>query len=246
LKETVRRCGGASNEEDGLLLVAANHPCPVLVNSVLRTGNMEANEVLKRAATFFGARGRYWETFARVGIDSDLEEAALAAKMRVAAELTGMVLMTKPELPECRREIELRRVEDAQGVRDFANTAAIGFLGEAPGISELIRGIFSDPRTLLANDTAAFVAWDHDEPVSAAMTIVREEVAWIGWVSTRADARGRGLGGLTTAAVTRAGFALGARFASLEATKMGAPVYSRLGYQEILRYRTYWPADFRL
>jgi GNAT superfamily N-acetyltransferase len=205
---------------------------------------MEASEVLNRAASFFGARGRYWETFVRVGIDSDLEEAAVAAKMRVAAELTGMVLMTKPELPQFGREIELRRVEDAQDVQDFANTTATGFLGEAPGISELIRAIFSDPRTLLANDTAAFVAWEGSKPLSTAMTMVKEGVAWIGWVSTRADARGRGLGALTTAAVTRAGFGLGARFASLEATKMGAPVYARLGYRETLRYRTYWPEEF--
>ena len=33
------------------------------------------------------------------------------------------------------------------------------------------------------------------------------------------------------------------RAESLEATKMGAPVYRRLGYREVLRYHNYWPAD---
>jgi hypothetical protein len=38
LKETANAVRGLVQEEDGLLLVAGNHPCPVLVNSALRTG----------------------------------------------------------------------------------------------------------------------------------------------------------------------------------------------------------------
>ena len=84
------------------------------------------------------------------------------------------------------------------------------------------------------------------EPAAVAMTIVKEGVAWIGWVATRAESRGRGLGRLSTTAATRAGFELGARFASLEATKMGAPIYLRLGYQQIVNYRNYWSADLQV
>jgi GNAT superfamily N-acetyltransferase len=74
--------------------------------------------------------------------------------------------------------------------------------------------------------------------------MVKGDVAWIGWVATRQQFRGRGLGRLATAAATRAGFTLGAKFASLEATTMGVPVYLRLGFREIVRYRNYWPAGF--
>jgi GNAT superfamily N-acetyltransferase len=246
VKEMARRSGGAALEEHGLLLVAGNHPCPVLMNSVLRMEPMDANEVLRRAAIFFAERGHSYEIWTRTGVDDDLENAALAVGMRFSAELTGMVIHRNPELPECDAGVELRRVQDIQGVRDFTNVAADGFLGEGPGISELVRATFSDSRSLLADDTAAFVVWDHGEPAAVAMTMVKEGVAWIGWVATRAESRGRGLGRLSTAAATRAGFAFGAKFASLEATKMGAPVYLRLGYQEIVNYRNYWPADLQL
>jgi hypothetical protein len=70
LKETAQRCGGLVQEEDGLLLVAGNHPCPVLVNSALRTGSMDAKEVLNRAQAFFGKLGRGWETWVRDDADT--------------------------------------------------------------------------------------------------------------------------------------------------------------------------------
>jgi GNAT superfamily N-acetyltransferase len=245
LKETARRCGGAAVEQHGLLLVAGNHPCPVLVNSVLRTGTMVASEVLGRAEAFFGERGHHYETWTRNDEDADIERAALAAGMRFAAELTGMVLHGSPDVPELGPSVEIRRVEDIHGLRDFTNVVAEGFRDEAPGLSDLVRSIFSRPDSIIAPDTAAFVVWDRGQPASAAMTMVKEGVAWIGWVATRSEARGRGLGRLATAAATRAGFTLGARFASLEATTMGAPVYLRLGYEEVVRYRNYWPADFQ-
>ena len=131
-----------------------------------------------------------------------------------------------------------------QSAEEFTSVAAEGFRDEAPGLSELVRAMFSDPRSLISPDTAAFVVRERGEPASAAMTIVRDGVAWIGWVATLPNARGRGLGKLATSAATRGGFALGGRCASLEATKMGAPVYRKLGYREVLRYRTYWPKDF--
>lgn len=242
LKETARRCGGVVLEERGLLLVAGNHPCPVLVNSALRIGTMDASEVLSRAEAFFAKRGHPYEMWIRDGADSDLEKTALAAGMRLAAELSGMVLHHCPGDPEPSPGIEIRRVEGIRGIQDFTNVAAEGFRDEAPGLSELVRATFSEAQSLIAPDTAAFVVEDHGEPASAAMTMVKDGVAWIGWVATRPEARGRGLGRLATLAATCAGFALGATLASLEATKMGAPLYLRLGYREVLRYHNYWPA----
>lgn len=245
LKETTRRCGGVGQEEDGLLLVAANHPCPIFVNSAMRTGPIGANEALRRSKGFFAARGKHCETWTLVGRDADMEQAAVAAGMRVAIEMPGMVLHHSPEMPEIPAEAELRRVKDAQAARDFAQVAVEGFGGEAPGFGDLIGTIFSQPRSLLAPDTAAFVVWHRGHPAATALSMLQDGVAWIGWVATTPQSRGQGLGRLATAAATRAGFTLGADFASLEATKMGEPVYSRLGFREILRYRTYWPPEYK-
>ena len=242
LKETAHRCGGVVREEDGLLLVAGNHPCPVLVNSALRTGSMDAKEVLRRSKAFFGELGHGWETWIREEADADLQQAAETSGLRAAPELIGMVLDSSPDLRDVPRDVEFCRVSAAPGVKDFANVAAEGFQEEAPGLSDLILSVFSEPGSLIAPDTAALVVRYRGEPAATAMTMVKRDVAWIGWVATRPEFRGRGLGRLATIAAARAGFSLGAKLASLEATAMGVPVYIRLGFREILRYRNYWPA----
>jgi hypothetical protein len=205
---------------------------------------MDAAEVFRRSQDFFGKLGHGCETWIRVDDDADLEQAARAQNMIAAPDLLGMVTETAPDLPEPRPGVEVRRVTDLQGLEDFRIVAADGLREEAPGLSDLIHALFSEPRVLLAPDTAGFVVRYWGQPASTAMMMLKEDVAWIGWVATRPYSRRLGLGLLATAAATRAGFELGAKFSSLEATEMGVPVYLRLGYREIARYRNYWPKGF--
>ena len=62
-------------------------------------------------------------------------------------------------------------------------------------------------------------------------------VAGIQLVGTVPDARGRGLGELCTRWAVGAGFDLGARAVVLEASEAGEPLYLRLGFVEVSRYR---------
>jgi GNAT superfamily N-acetyltransferase len=241
LKETARRCGGSSLEQQGLLLVAGTHPCPIFVNSALRTGNLDAEEAVSRASTFFAERRNGYEFWIREGADDDLEKAAAQSGMRFSAELRGMVLQEPPEDVPSPPGTEVRRVESIQDFQSFVDIVAEGFQDEAPGCYELIRSIFPAPATVLSPDTAAFLVYADGKAVSASLTMLKERVAWIGWIATREQFRGRGFGRLATVAATRAGFTLGANLASLEATKMGAPVYLRIGFQEVIRYRNYSP-----
>jgi GNAT superfamily N-acetyltransferase len=68
------------------------------------------------------------------------------------------------------------------------------------------------------------------------MTVVTHGVAGIYWVGTTPAARGRGLAELCARAADNAGFDLGARITSLQASVMGEPVYRRMGYVEVTRY----------
>ena len=240
--QLAERCGGEARHENGLLLVAGNHPCPLIVNSALRTGSLAADSVIRRAGAFFADRKRHYELWTRDDVDADLQDAAQACGMRLAVELCGMILDSTPALPSCGAGVELREVHDARGVRAFATVVAEGFRDQAPDAESLVHSVFAESHSLIAPDTRAFVAWLNGEPAAAAYTMVRAGVAWVGWVATRPDFRGRGLGSLVAAAAARAGLALGADLASLEATPLGTPVYARLGFREIFRYRTYWPA----
>jgi ribosomal protein S18 acetylase RimI-like enzyme len=68
------------------------------------------------------------------------------------------------------------------------------------------------------------------------MCILTHGVAGIYWVGTMPAARGKGLAELCTRAAGNAGFDMGARVASLQASVMGEPVYRRMGYIEVTRY----------
>ena len=243
LEEMTLRCGGVTLNQSGLLLLAANHPCPVFVNNAIRTGSIEAKEVLRSLLAFYAERGHACETWIRVGVDENLEGVLLEAGMKEAVELSGMVLRRSPIEPERAPGVAVRRVENSRDVQDFREVAADGFREEVPGLGELVHLIFAEPRSLTAPDTAAFVVTQEGKPAAVAMTMVKNGVGWIGWVATLPEFRGRGLGRMATAAASRAGFELGGQFCSLEATKMGRPVYLRLGYEEIMKYRTYWPAE---
>src|SRR5262249_7478015 len=90
--------------------------------------------------------------------------------------------------------------------------------------------------TLRAPHIVAFVARVEGKPVAGAMTVVTHGVAGIYWVGTTPEARGRGLAEPCTRAAGNAGFDLGGRIAALQASRMGEPVYKRMGYVEVTRY----------
>lgn len=241
ITEIVRRCGGVVAAGDGLQLASVDHPCPILVNSALRTGAVSAATALQIINRFFEQRGHSYELWIRRGVDEDLEHEAIRAGMQVAAELVAMVIEAPPSPPPVAIDVVVRRVAVAADVRIFTEVAADGFREEAPGCDGLVRSVFANPASLLVSDTAAFVVEASGEPVATAMTMVHEGVGWLGWVATRPTARRRGFGTVAIAAVTREAFALGATMVSLEATALGVPAYRRLGFRDAGGYRTYWP-----
>jgi len=61
-----------------------------------------------------------------------------------------------------------------------------------------------------------WMAFDGGQPVATAMTCLDGEVAWIGWVATVPEYRGRGIQSAVTAAQMQAAEQAGARWATLE------------------------------
>ncbi|HJQ83977.1 MAG TPA: GNAT family N-acetyltransferase [Candidatus Binatia bacterium] len=236
MRELTRRAGGAVLDEDGLMFYAGAHPLPVLANGVMRTGaGPDAATVLARADRFFGARGRGYTAIVRAHADADLEAAATAAGYNNFGSTPAMVL--RERLPDGAPPpgVEVVRVGTAEHVAAFAavNGAAYATYGMPADVAPAALG---RPDVMIAPHVAAFVALLEGQPAAAAMTIVTHGVAGIYWVGTVPEARGRGLAELVTRTATNAGFDLGGRIASLQASVMGEPVYRRMGYVEVTRY----------
>lgn len=146
-----------------------------------------------------------------------------------------MVLAHRLREAEPPSGVSLRLVRSPSDVASFAlvNGEAYATYGMPPDTTP---ALFARPEVLTAPHIAAFLALVDDVPAAAAMTIVTHGVAGIYWVGTVPAMRGRGLAELCTRAATNAGFDLGARVASLQASPMGEPIYRRMGYVEVTRY----------
>lgn len=231
--------GVAIEAKDGWLLGAGTPTHPVISNAAFRADDgADPSALIAHAKDFFGARERGFSLWVRgeEPEDEGLAAAATAAGLRQVYAMPEMVLDRRPETPPLPEGAELRQLtaEDADG-RDYWEIAASSYadLGWPPEAFQH----YESQAGLAADNVAAFIAYLDGEPASIAMTIVSHGVAGIYWVGSLGPARGKGLGAAATAAATNAGFDLGADLASLQASPMGKPVYTAMGYETLFEYR---------
>jgi GNAT superfamily N-acetyltransferase len=69
------------------------------------------------------------------------------------------------------------------------------------------------------------------------------DVGGISYAAPLEGHRGRGYGEALTGAACEGARAHGCRLASLQASKMGRPVYARMGFEHVLDYAFFGPPD---
>ncbi|MBA3716465.1 MAG: GNAT family N-acetyltransferase [Pyrinomonadaceae bacterium] len=230
---------GLLQEQDGVLLFTIG--CPAAnghLNGVLRVNDeTDAVKILDRARRFFQPLKRDFMVWVRDERDDDLEQALRDAGFTVDREpgIPCMALQRRLDQVSPSADIELRSVVSAEDVADYAQVMVAAF-----GMTnEVARAVFGETESLVAPQVAAFIVHHNNVPVAAAMTLIAAKVAGIYFVGTVPEARGRGLGEPATRAATNAGFDLGAGAAILQASVAGEPLYRRMGYQLLTRYRWY-------
>ena len=79
--------------------------------------------------------------------------------------------------------------------------------------------------------------------VATSMLIATGSVAGIYWVATLEEHRGHGYGEALTWAAVGGGREFGCEIASLQASKLGRPVYTRMGFEHVLDYEHLLPPE---
>jgi ribosomal protein S18 acetylase RimI-like enzyme len=224
-------------DERGSLLFAGDTDWPAYNNGTLRTDDdAPAADVLDRARAFFHARGRGYSLWARqVDADTDLRTAAQQAGHAKVFHYPQMICRRRLDERPLPDGVDIRRVDDAAGVADFAAVNARAYTSYgAP--EEATASNFGRPDAVLAPHVAAFVAFVDGAPAGAAMTMLSHGIAGIFWVGTIEAARGRGVAEACTRVATNWGFDAGAPNVQLQASPMGEPIYRRMGYEDLYRY----------
>ena len=232
---------GAALEDDGRLVLFSTSrtwPGPYHNGAIRLDRSLHPDEVLGRARAFFADRSPGYCVWIAAHADADLEHDAVAAGL-VSISATGAprLALDHPIAPGVTPEgVTLEVVTDDRGRLDYLavniDTYADEFLPRDAAEAQL-----SNLDAVSGRDVRAVVAHQRGRPVGAAMVVASGAVAGIQLVGTIPGARGQGIAELCTRWAVGVGFELGAQAIVLEASDAGEPLYLRLGFVEVSRYR---------
>jgi ribosomal protein S18 acetylase RimI-like enzyme len=244
---------GIIDERHGTLRVVSNTRFAAgMFNTVIRTSDqaVDAATWLDEQRRFFVERGRGFSVYTRGERDRPLATACTAAGFEIGDEHPGMAC--ERALPEssCDRRVRIELATDPLALARVIDIEASAY---APmGLPEsVLRKVMSAPTRLLRPSMLWLLASWEGEPAAAALVVMshtplrssaksRASAAGLYWVATAPAFRGRGLGQACTRAATNAAFERGARAVVLQASRMGEPIYRKLGFREVTRYRWFW------
>ncbi|HEV2006988.1 MAG TPA: GNAT family N-acetyltransferase [Candidatus Limnocylindrales bacterium] len=238
---TRRTPGGQVVRREGLLLAVGADPSPVIVNTILAVAPRVELEPIERAAEWYRALGHGVAVWTRDHLDAELEAGLASVGYQTMITLPGMILEQPlpPAAPPA--GITVRRVEADADLERWVTANLTGFASDDDDRGA-VRSAFSTLDGLVGGPIAGFVAEADGRPVGASMVFVDEPtgIGVVGWVGTVPEYRRRGIGDAVTRAATNAGFALGARLVSLQASPMGLPLYEKLGYRTVAGYKIWF------
>ena len=230
----------AIKEEADLVLCAAGTGAPGPWNSVMPVGahTCDSEQVFEIARRFFEPKKRACLIYVRAHLDAALEAACQKAALPRGGESPGMALLEPVDAPALAAGVSIDRVTDAGDAASFREVMAEAYEDlQLP--AAVTHKVLAHPERWLSPRGQAFLLRDGQQPVAGAYLLFSHGIAGVYWVGTRRAARGRGHAEAITRFVSRRALELGARAVVLQASRGGEPVYRRIGYQEITRYRWY-------
>lgn len=133
---------------------------------------------------------------------------------------------------------EIRRVENENMLAEWVDTVIGGWPLPESWIAPFLEGL-SGYGLGADLDLRHYVGYFDGLPVTASSVFFAAGVAGIYAVATRAEFRGRGLGGQITLRPLLEARQAGYQVGILQASELGQPVYRRLGFEDIFRYQVF-------
>ncbi|TML61028.1 MAG: hypothetical protein E6G18_03940 [Actinobacteria bacterium] len=186
---------------------------------------------LRDTITEIEATGIGAGVLARSGKMPAVEEAARVLGLTAAERIPGMVVNAGDLDRPATTELEVVRVETADGFAQALALAAEGF-----GLpADLLAPLYMLEVTGLDGFDVYLGRIEGRDVTTAASYVVDGDVGIFN-VATPSEYRGRGYGASITQQAVLAGFAAGADLAYLQSSAIGESVYRRLGFREVVSY----------
>jgi GNAT superfamily N-acetyltransferase len=150
----------------------------------------------------------------------------------------GMALEMPASIPAPPVGLTIREVETPEQLVGFREAAFRGF-----GFPVAAAHIFLNERLNSRPEVRLYAGLVDGAMVTTSMLAATGAVAGIYWVATLEGHRGRGYGEALTWAAVAGGRERGCRTASLQASKLGRPVYARMGFAHVLDYEHLLPPE---
>ena len=186
---------------------------------------------LSDALAEVAAEGIEAGVLARSGETPAVDEAARELGLTAAERIPGMVANAGDLIGPATPELDVIRVETADGFAQALALAAEGF--ELP--ADLLAPLYMLEVTGL-NGFDVYVGRVAGRDVTTAVSYLIDGDVGIFNVATPSAYRGRGYGAAITAHAVLEGFAAGADLAYLQSSAIGESVYRRLGFREVVTY----------
>jgi GNAT superfamily N-acetyltransferase len=133
---------------------------------------------------------------------------------------------------------EIRRVTDLPGLRDHMTAGAAGFGMPIEWFETIMgEGTLADPAS------AVYVGYTDGTPVTAGFGYRTGATIGVYNIATVEAARRRGYAAAMTMRIVDDGAAAGCDAAILQSSDMGYPIYERLGFRTVVRYRAWIDPD---
>jgi GNAT superfamily N-acetyltransferase len=227
-----RAAGFAHDVFDSVTVNASGLPM-AFFNGAFAAGT-SSNPALTISAMsdFFAAHRVPYLLWVRAGGDDRLVEAARAAGLRDAGGPPLMILPVIEGIPQPPFDLDVRIVSTIDELHDHATVVSAGF-GMPIEVARMILGppLLDDP------DAAIAVGYFRGAPVTTALLARSGDTAGVYNVATVEDFRGRGFGEAATWAVIAEGARRGCTHSVLQSSDAGYPVYTRMGFMDVGRYR---------
>ncbi|HEY8583633.1 MAG TPA: GNAT family N-acetyltransferase [Capillimicrobium sp.] len=212
---------------DGVLVTCCPRaPDRSLPNAVLARDPAALTDALldEIGARYDAAGVRAWTVWVRPGDDALSERLAARGHVHDAEPMLMAATMDELDLGPA-AGLDLDPAPTWETVAAL-NDAAYGLDGE---VAAMLEGVDDSPAML-------WVARVGGAPAACAVVRPHEGDAEVFWVAVAPEARGRGLAGALMRRSLAAARDAGCTTASLEATKLGLPVYERMGFRSLGRF----------